>query len=353
MKLNSLWSLLFLGAPVLAWAEGVVAPSPKDVPALLTAADGSAVTTREAWEKVRRPEIVRLLSEQEYGVRPVERPSDLRFEQLGADEPVFGGRAVKKIVRGSYSGPGGAGSFTFAAWIPKAARKVPAFVHVSPRPAATADDPEGPRKVYLLPAEYITARGYAVLASCDYDFAPDWKQTPPVATSGVFKVFGPAEGKKRAPTDWGILSAWAWGASRLMDWIETEPALDARHVGVVGLSRNGKTALCAGILDTRFAMAVSCCSGEGGAKLRHMENEGSETIEAIVRPAWMWFCPTTRATRATWAIICAAACTTSRATTGNAIWTSPTARAGAWRVPWRRTDDGETPCDGIAAGEGT
>ena len=204
---------------------------------------------------------------------------------------LLGGKAVKKIVKGSCSGPGGVLTFTFAAWIPKSEKKVPAFIHVSPRPAATADDPNGPRPVYLLPAEYITSRGYAALASCDYDFAPDWKDTPPVATSGVFKVFGPAEKATRAPTAWGILSAWSWGASRVLDWVETQAAIDAAHVGVVGLSRNGKTALCAGILDSRFAMAVSCCSGCGGAKLNHMVCEGSESIEAITRPALMWFCP--------------------------------------------------------------
>lgn len=288
-KTTIMWAALGLVGSV--WAEGVTAPGPEGVPALLTTEKGAKVTTRAEWEQVRRPELMKLLTEQEYGVRPVERPADLAFAQVGADEEVFGGKAVKKIVKGSCSGPGGVLTFTFAAWIPKSEKKVPAFIHVSPRPAATADDPNGPRPVYLLPAEYITSRGYAALASCDYDFAPDWKDTPPVATSGVFKVFGPAEKATRAPTAWGILSAWSWGASRVLDWVETQAAIDAAHVGVVGLSRNGKTALCAGILDSRFAMAVSCCSGCGGAKLNHMVCEGSESIEAITRPALMWFCP--------------------------------------------------------------
>ena len=264
---------------------------PENVPELLVAQDGSRVDSREMWEKVRRPEIVKMLTEGEYGVRPVERPPDLRFEQLRPDEEVFGGMAVKKLVRGTYSGPGGSASFVFAAWIPKSARKVPAFIHVSPRPADTAADIDGPRPVYYLPADYITSRGYAAIASCDYDFTVDFHMMSDEPTGGVFKVFGPKSMKGRGPTEWGILSAWSWGASRILDWVEEEPSLDARHVAVVGLSRNGKTALCAGALDTRFAMAVSCCSGCGGAKLNHMVCMGSESIELIMQPAWRWFCP--------------------------------------------------------------
>lgn len=264
---------------------------PQNVPELMTTADGKAVTTREQWEQIRRPELLRIFLEKEYGVRPVERPADLKFEQIGADAEVYDGKAIKKVVRGIYSGPGGTASFTFAAWIPKSNKPVPAFIHVSPRPAETADDIDGPRPVYYLPAEYITSRGYAALASCDYDFTPDFSMFPDTPTSGVFKVYGPKSMKERAPHEWGILSAWAWGASRLMDWIETEQSIDAKHVGVVGLSRNGKTALVAGATDERFAMTVSCCSGCGGAKLNHIQCHESETIRQIMAPAWRWFCP--------------------------------------------------------------
>lgn len=264
---------------------------PTDVPELLRTAAGERVTTREQWERVRRPELLKVFTENEYGVRPVERPADLRFEQVRPDEDAFGGRAVKKLVRGAYSGPGGEQSFVFAAWIPRSSKRVPAFIHVSPRPADTAADRDGPRPSYYLPADYITSRGYAAIASCDYDFSLDCHQLPDEPTNGVFKAYGPKSMKGRKPTEWGILSAWSWGASRILDWIETEPSVDARHVGVVGLSRNGKTALCAGVLDTRFALAVSCCSGCCGAKLNHMDCPGSETLAPIMDMAWPWFCP--------------------------------------------------------------
>lgn len=272
-----------------ARSEGESYPVPEAVPELMTASDGSAVTSRETWEKVRRPEIVRLLCEQEYGVRPVERPSDLTFAEIAAPETCFGGKAIRKRVRATYSGPYGKGTMDFSVWIPKADHPVAAFVHSSPRPAETADDPTAPRKVYLLPAEYIVSRGYAVAAYCNQDVAADWKG-PDVATNGVFLAYGPKDLSKRGPSEWGILSAWAWGMSRVLDWMETEPLIDAKRVGAVGLSRNGKTALVAGAFDSRFAMTVSCCSGCSGAKLNHMANWESESIKAIMI-AKKWFCP--------------------------------------------------------------
>lgn len=273
--------------PVLAAFEK--APEPENVPPLLTTVSGKAVDSVAAWEKVRRREIAQTFATEVYGVRPVEKPADLRFETLRTEE-AYGGKAVRKLVRGTYSGPFGSGELVFSAWIPSGRAKSAAFVHLSPRPAETADDPKGPRPVYTLPAEYLVSRCYAAIAVCDYDSAPDWDRAPKTATNGVFKAFGPSSADDRQHDEWGILSAWAWGASRVMDWIETEPKIDAARVGVVGLSRNGKAALVAGATDTRFAMTVSCCSGMGGAKLNHMESIGSETVRDI-SIAHRWFAP--------------------------------------------------------------
>lgn len=260
-----------------------------EVPALLTTAKGERVDSVQAWEQVRRPEVLKTLREEVYGVRPVERPDNLAFRVL-KEAPAFGGKAVKKLVRSTYSGPGGEGELVFAAWLPKRRAKAPAFLHVSPRPADTAADTNAPRPIYLLPAEQIVDRGYAAIAVCDYDSALDWQKTPAVRTNGVFRAFGPRNLDERRDTEWGILSAWAWGASRVMDWIETEPAIDAKRVAVVGLSRNGKTALVTGAQDERFAMVVSCCSGMGGAKLNHLPCNAAEDVEAIMI-AQRWFSP--------------------------------------------------------------
>lgn len=86
-------------------------------------------------------------------------------------------------------------------------------------------------------------------------------------------------GQAREPDDWGALRAWAWGASRALDYFETDPAVDARQVGLEGHSRFGKATLVAMAYDPRFAIAYVSSSGEGGAKL-HRRNWG-EVVENI------------------------------------------------------------------------
>ena len=281
--------IVAVAAPLAACGEFVENPEPKDVPPLLVTSSGEAVVSREQWEAVRRPEIAKILLEQEYGVRPVERPADLSFSETAAPEECYGGKALRKRVRAAYSGPGGKGRMDFSAWIPKRATPAPVFIHSSPRPAETADDVNGPRPVYWLPVDDIVSRGFAVVAYCNQDVALDWNAVD-VATSGAFKVFGPENLRSRGPTEWGIISAWAWGMSRVLDWVETEPLLDARRAAAVGLSRNGKTALVAGAFDSRFALTVSCCSGCSGAKLNHIKIYESEHIKQIL-VADKWFCP--------------------------------------------------------------
>ena len=261
----------------------------RDVPELLVSSAGERVAMRGQWESLRRPEIVRTLQEREYGARPVERPADLAFAEMAAPEPCCGGKALRKRVRATYSGPGGRGEMNFSVWIPRRSGPAPVFIHSSPRPAETAADPNGPRPVYLLPVDDIVSRGFAVAAYCNQDVAADWTG-PGVASGGVFRVFGPRDLDRRGPSEWGILSAWAWGMSRVLDWVETEPLLDAKRVAAVGLSRNGKAALVAGAFDTRFAMTVSCCSGCSGAKLNHLPVMGAERIRDIMIAA-RWFCP--------------------------------------------------------------
>ena len=272
-----------------AFAEFVKPSEPEKVPELLVSERGARISTREQWEDVRRPEIVKTLLEQEYGVRPIGRPADLAFRETAAPETCYDGKAIRKRIRATYSGPGGTGEMNFSVWIPKRKGAAPVFIHSSPRPSETADDVDGPRPVYWLPVDDIVSRGFAVAAYCNQEVAEYWKGAD-IATTGVFKVFGPKDLNNRLPTEWGILSAWAWGMSRVLDWVETEPLLNASKAAAVGLSRNGKTALVAGAFDTRFALTVSCCSGCSGAKLNHMSLFGSENIKAIMI-AKKWFCP--------------------------------------------------------------
>jgi hypothetical protein len=87
------------------------------------------------------------------------------------------------------------------------------------------------------------------------------------------------KGQPRKPDDWGALRAWAWGASRALDYFETDRAVDAKRVGIEGLSRYGKAAIVTMAYDPRFAIGFIGSSGEGGAKL-HRRNFG-ELVENV------------------------------------------------------------------------
>jgi hypothetical protein len=87
------------------------------------------------------------------------------------------------------------------------------------------------------------------------------------------------KGQPRKPDDWGALRAWAWGASRGLDYLETDKAVDAKRVGIEGVSRYGKAALITMAYDQRFAVVLVGSSGEGGAKL-HRRNFG-EAVESL------------------------------------------------------------------------
>lgn len=292
MKVSKFAAIAAVAAliPAAANAEFRTAWGPDDnVPELMVTAAGEKVDTIEKWEKVRKPELLKIFQEEMYGVRPVERPADLQFVETAAPEVCFGGKAIRKRIRGVYTGPYGQGEMNFSVWIPKRDYPVAVFVHSSPRPAETAMDENHPKKGYWLPVKDIISRGYAVVAYCNADVALDHHQID-VPTNGVFSVYGPKDLRKRLPNEWGILSAWAWGMSRVVDWIEMEPLLNSKRIACVGLSRNGKASLVAGVMDERFSLVVSCCSGCGGAKLNHMICNESEKIGHLIGAPWKWFC---------------------------------------------------------------
>ena len=257
------------------------------IPELLKNQDGTAVTSKEEWETKRRPEILELFKKHVYGRAPVERPADLKFEAVCPDKEMMEGKALRKCMKATFSGPGGNFSFDFTAFIPKSAKPVPAFLLICNRNKGTNHiDPEREERTEFWPAEEIVARGYAAIAYRNSDVDPDkfdgW-------SNGVHQIFQPDPSVRKADS-WGTLTAWAWGASRVMDWIESEPLLDAKHVAVVGHSRGGKTALWCGAQDERFALTISNNSGCGGAKLNRMCLPRSEWIARINTNFPHWFC---------------------------------------------------------------
>ena len=274
--------ILGMGSLVLV-AGSVLAA---EIPDVLKTSDGKKTDSAAVWEAVRRPEILELFKAQVFGRNPVERPATLRFEPIAADREMVGGKAIRKRVNIRYTGPGGEGCIALTAFIPKAPKPVPAFVLICNRSSEKHIDPDRLAPNPFFPAEELVARGYAALAFYNGDVDPDAHDG---FTNGVHGVFQP-DPKARTADSWGTIAAWAWGASRVMDWIESEPLIDRTRVAVVGHSRGGKTALWCGANDTRFALTISNDSGCGGAKLNRMDLPKSESIARINKAFPHWFC---------------------------------------------------------------
>ncbi len=276
MKRFSLSLLCLIAAIASVQAEDL------NLPDALTTASGEKVTSMEMWKNKRRPELLEIFRENVFGRMPVNRPPSLKFTTINTDPKAMGGQATLKQVTISYSGPGGDGAIHLSLFVPNRKEKpAPCFLLICNRGVENID-PTREKKSPFWPAEDMIGRGYAAAAFFNGDVARDkadaWK-------SGAHAIFDPAQ---RAPDAWGTIAAWAWGASRCMDYLETDHDIDKTRVAVIGHSRGGKTALWAGAEDTRFAMVCSNDAGCTGSKLaRHLKGE---SIEAINTHFPHWFC---------------------------------------------------------------
>ncbi|WP_020617403.1 hypothetical protein [Paenibacillus daejeonensis] len=254
----------------------------RELPNLLAWENGEQVASSVDWSPGRRDEILDLFREHVYGRAPVERPASMRLRTHETTD-MMNGRAVRKTLSITYEGPGGQGELPFVLFVPKEATKpVPAFVLINNRGTGLAD-PDRQRVEGFWPAELIVEKGYAAAVFQVEDVDPDEHDG---FRNGVHGLFDSPD-EDRAGDAWGTIGAWAWGASRVMDALEADPAIDAKRVALVGHSRVGKTALWAGAQDERFAMIVSNNSGCTGAALSR--GKKGEQIEHINKQFPHWF----------------------------------------------------------------
>jgi hypothetical protein len=271
-----------------------------DLPELLTMKNGQNVTNAEMWWKQRRPEIVEDFEREVVGRVPRNVPkvswnvisniTDGLVGDLPANGKQLIGRAdnsscpdIKVGIRMTVVTPA------------KAKQPVPVLMMFGgfwgdgmPRPAGTPVPtnrfPEfgGPYKDPPSNEQLLAAGwGYATINPITIQ-----ADNGAGLTKGIIGLVN--RGQPRKPDDWGALRAWAWGAARGLDYLETDSAVDAKKVGIEGVSRFGKAALVAMAFEPRFAVVLVGSSGEGGAKL-HRRNFGEavENLTASGEYHWM------------------------------------------------------------------
>jgi len=308
--------------------ESLANPYP-NLPDVLTLKNGKKVTSPEVWWKQRRPEIVEDMEREVYGRLPKDLPKVTWTVAITDKEwvgwfPVIAKKLVGHVDNSAY--PLIDVNIAMTLVLPANAKgPVPVLMMFGrsalPAPAQPPqedlDKINAALKALLLQNDpslksvFDQYPAYSPAASIPFaGFGPPPHGDPPTAqqliaagwgyvlidpgsiqadngaglTRGIIGLVN--KGQPRKPDDWGALRAWSWGAARGLDYLETEPAVDAKHVGIEGVSRYGKAALVTLAFEQRFAMGLIGSSGEGGAKLNR-RNFG-EAVESLTGGEYYW-----------------------------------------------------------------
>jgi hypothetical protein len=303
------------------------------LPDVLTTKDGKKVSTADMWWNQRRPELVEDLEREVYGRLPKKIPAvnwtvKILDREFVGRTPVIAKQLVGHVDNSEY--PLIDVNINMVVVTPANAKgKVPILMMFGPTslPAPAQPDRESLEKINeaikalllrsdptlkaifdkfpaynpiqrantpnpffapppapgtdLPPTEQLLAAGWGY-ATID----PNSIQADNGAgiTRGIIGLVN--HGQPRKPEDWGALRAWAWGAARGLDYLETDTAVDAKHVGIEGVSRYGKAALVTMAFEQRFGMVLVGSSGKGGATL-HRRNWG-EAVESLTGGEYYW-----------------------------------------------------------------
>ncbi len=279
-------STTLLAAPFPEPSQLPVQPTPPDP---LVRFDGQRVSTAREWYQQRRPELKALFQHYMYGSWPSAPAVRATVERM--DTQYFGGKATKKEVALAL-GPDDAPVLHLLVVVPNGRRgPAPVFVGLAFCPiCALVNDPNLPLPTnWMYPGpgvrdhrataairgsavgtwsiEQTIDRGYGVAIFYNGDVEPDYPEAPEGIRAWYARHPAPASAGTTAAEggyDWGAIAAWAWGARRVVDYLVTDKAVDARRIAVVGHSRNGKASLVAGAFDERIALVIPHQAGCGG-----------------------------------------------------------------------------------------
>ena len=289
------------------------------LPDLLTLSNGQPVKDAAMWINQRRPEIIKFYETQVYGRIPPTAPK-VTWEVASIDRSALGGTAVLKQLVGHMGGPDGPAIKVTLYTPARATKPVPVLVGFqfgapaarrgrapanNPAPAgaaaavaaanptvnagATPAAPAGNAARGArgagggAPIARLIANGFGYASLSKGDIETDIEGPTLNPNVNIVRKLALAPGQTTPAADeWGAIAAWAWGLSRVEDYLETDRDVDAKRVAITGGSRLGKTVLWAGVNDPRIALVIACSSGSGGAKLARRKY--GETIAHLVAP---------------------------------------------------------------------
>ncbi|WP_187262050.1 glucuronyl esterase domain-containing protein [Pontibacter beigongshangensis] len=279
---------------------------PYTLPDPLVFTDGSRVKNKRQWKKKRRAEILELFEHEMYGRSPG-KPENMTFQVFEQDTQALNGKATRKQITVFFTGKPDGPQMDILLYLPNQVKgKVPVFLGLNFQGNhAVHSDPAiklSPNWVWAggagvvdnisteksrgatasrWPIEMILERGYGVATVFANDIAPDKKDNVTDAVRALYPEL------QNRDDNFSTMSAWAWGLSSALAYLETDKQIAAKKVMLFGFSRMGKAALWAGARDERFAMVISNESGGGGAALS--KRKYGEDVERLTRGNPHWF----------------------------------------------------------------
>jgi len=298
---------------VVAQRENIIYDESKvpeyQLPDALTRFNGKKVKSDKIWFKKQSPEILKLFKDEVYG----NVPGNLKISEVKVwetAENAVNGLAIRRQISLFFKKNDKNLEVNVLMYLPKSVKKPPVFlaynftgnhtIYNDPAIRLTESWVQNDPSVGIInnrvteqsraaasdrwPVDEIVKAGYGLVTVYYGDVDPDKNDF----TDGIEPFFYAENQVKPKSDEWGSIAAWAWGLSRVMDYLETEPLVDATKVAVLGHSRLGKAAIWAGATDQRFAMVVSNESGCGGAALS--KRVFGETVLTINTSFPHWFC---------------------------------------------------------------
>jgi len=267
--------------------------------------NGSKVVTKKDWEK-RRAELFKIFENEVYGVSP-QWKGKIEFTEISRKDNALNGSAIQKEVKLTLINGDKSHDINVLIYLPHSNKPVPVFLGlnfggnhtVTNEPGVTvtsawvrnnsqggindnkAKESSRGTGASAWAVNEMISKGYGLVTVYYGDIDPDFDDG---FKNGVHALYN----ENSDSTSWGSIAAWAWGLSRIMDYLEKVPAIDSKKVAVMGHSRLGKAALWAGVTDKRFAMDMSNNSGCGGAALS--KRIIGETFGLINKTFPHWFC---------------------------------------------------------------